>query len=69
MSCLCGHGESCNICNPDPRIAELEKLVQEIDKTAENAMNEAHDMVGARMLMSLRWIRKLAARALGKDDD
>jgi hypothetical protein len=53
----------------DVKIAALEAALKEIDKTAETAMDEAHDMVGARMLMSVRWIRKVAARALGALDD
>ena len=53
----------------DQKIERLERALQEIGKTAETAMDEAHDMVGAKMLMSVRWIGKLAARALGKEDD
>lgn len=69
MSCLCGHGESCNICNPDPRIEELQKTLREIKAAADKAMTEAHPMVGARALMTFRWIGKLASRALGETDD
>ena len=50
------------------QIEELQKALQEIDKTAEAAIDEAHGMVGARMLMSVRWIRKVARRALGQDE-
>lgn len=51
------------------RIAELERIIAEIGKTADTAMNEAHSMVGARILMDIRWIQKLVARAQGKSDD
>jgi hypothetical protein len=53
----------------DLRIAELERIITEIGKTADTAMNEAHAMVGARILMDIRWIQKLVARAQGKPDD
>jgi hypothetical protein len=53
----------------DQKIARLEAALKEIDKTANKAMDEAHDMVGARMLMSVNWIRKVAGRALGTLDD
>lgn len=53
----------------DVKIAELERIIAEIGKTADTAMDEAHSMVGARMLMSIRWIQKLVARAQGKADD
>jgi hypothetical protein len=65
MSCLCGHNESCNICNPCCRITELERTLQEIDQTIDEAMGEP--LVGARALISMRWARKLIAKALGKD--
>ena len=51
----------------DQRILELETSLREIDKTVEEAMGEK--LVGARALMSLRWTRKLIARALGEPDD
>ena len=51
------------------KIAELERIIAEIGKTADTAMDEAHSMVGARMLMSIRWIQKLVVRAQGKADD
>lgn len=53
----------------DVKIAELERIIAEIGKTADTAMDEAHSMVGAKMLMSVRWIQKLVARAQGKPDD
>ena len=67
VMCLCGRDERCAICDPDPRIAELKKFMTQIDETALDAMTEAR--VGAKTLASLRWIRKLAGRALGKVDD
>jgi hypothetical protein len=53
----------------DVRIAELERIIAEIGKTANTAMEEAHSMVGARILMDIRWIQKLVDRAQGKPDD
>lgn len=51
----------------DQKIARLEKALREVDKTVDDAMGE--QLVGARVLMSLRWARKLIARALGESDD
>ena len=66
MPCLCGHNETCNVCSPDPRVSELERILVEIDKAILDAMCEP--LVGGRALISLSWARKLIARALGKDD-
>lgn len=72
--CLCGHGESCIYCflqqstkERDQKIADLEKAIREIDARVDDAMGEK--LIGAKALMSLRWARKLAARALGAADD
>lgn len=43
------------------------KLLEEADKAIEDAMGEK--LIGGRALLSLRWARKLIARALGKPDD
>ena len=51
----------------DQKIAILEKSISEIDQLIDNAMCE--ELIGARALLSLRWARKLAARALGESDD
>lgn len=51
----------------DQKIARLEKALREIDKSVYDAMGE--ELVGARALLSLRWARKLIARALGESDD
>lgn len=72
-NCLCGHGESCEYCDttkqprPNKRIKELEKTLREIDQSIEEAMGET--FIGAKALLSLRWARKLIARALGEADD
>jgi len=72
MPCLCGHGESCSICDGTTshltqEIESLKKTLKEIDRQAEEAMGET--LVGARALMNLRWIRKLVAKAFGEPDD
>ena len=51
----------------DQKIAKLEKAIREMDVAVDDAMGEK--LIGARALMSLRWARKLAARALGEADD
>lgn len=51
----------------DARVAELERTLKEIDKAVDEAMGEK--LIGARALLSLRWARKLIARALGESDD
>lgn len=51
----------------DARVAELERTLKEIDKAVDQAMSE--ELIGARSLLSLRWARKLIARALGESDD
>lgn len=53
----------------DIRIVELERIIIEISKTADTAMNEAHSMVGASILMDIRRIQKLVTRAQGKPDN
>ncbi len=51
----------------DQKIARLEKALREVDKSVDDAMGE--QLIGARALLSLRWARKLIARALGESDD
>ena len=51
----------------DQKIAKLEKAIREIDIIVDDAMGEK--LIGARALMSLRWARKIAAIALGQEDD
>lgn len=52
--------------NSETRVSELERSLVEIDKTIDDAMSEP--LIGARALLSLRWARKLIAKALGRDD-
>lgn len=66
MTCLCGHNETCSVCDPDPQVAELKKILQQIADTVEDAMGECQS---GKSLMSFRWIGKLANRGLGKVDD
>lgn len=51
----------------DAKILRLEKALNDIDASVEEAMGET--LIGARALMSLRWARKLIAKALGKEED
>lgn len=46
---------------------EMKKALQDIFKSADEAMGDP--AMGARALMSFRWIKKLAERGLGKSDD
>ena len=46
---------------------EMKKALQDIYNSADEAM--ADPAMGARALMSFRWIKKLAERGLGKLDD
>ena len=45
---------------------QMKKALEDIFKTADDAMGEG---LGAKALMSLRWIKKLAKRGLGESDD
>lgn len=62
ISCLCGHGESCQYCSfiapptKDKRVDELEEVLRKISATALDTMG-------------LRWIRKQVSNALGEADD
>jgi hypothetical protein len=46
---------------------EMKKALQDIYNSADEAMSEP--AMGAKALMSFRWIKKLAERGLGKLDD
>lgn len=48
-------------------LAKMEKALEDIYKSADEAMGEPN--TGARALMTLRWIKKLAKRGLGESDD
>lgn len=52
--------------DPQQRVNELERSLKEIDKVIDDAMCEP--LVGGRALLSLRWARKLIAKALGQED-
>lgn len=73
ISCLCGHGESCQYCSfiapptKDKRVDELEEVLRKISATALDTMGEAG--VPGKALMGLRWIRKQVSNALGEADD
>lgn len=45
---------------------KMKKALEDISQTAAVAMGETQS---AKALMSLRWIKKLAERGLGKSDD
>jgi hypothetical protein len=47
----------------------MKRMLEDIFKSADDAMNEAGPNVGAKALMSFRWIKKLAKRGLGESDD
>ena len=49
------------------KLAKAEKALEDIYKTADEAMGEPN-MPGG-VLLTLRWIKKLADRGLGKSDD
>jgi hypothetical protein len=48
-------------------IEQMKKVLADISKTAEDAMGDG--VMGAKALMSFRWIKKLAKRGLGESDD
>lgn len=52
----------------DQKIARLEKALRDVDDAVYEAMGDP-DLASARALLSLRWVRKLVARALGEPDD
>jgi hypothetical protein len=45
----------------------MKKALEDIYKSADDAMGEPN--TGARILMSLRWIKKLTKRGLGESED
>lgn len=48
-------------------LEQMKKALEDIFKSADDAMGEPN--TGARALMTLRWIKKLAKRGLGESDD
>ena len=48
-------------------LEQMKKALEDIFKTADDAMGDG--VMGARALMSFRWIKKLAKRGLGESDD
>lgn len=74
-NCLCGHGENCYNCssliskedlNKDQQIKDLQYLLQRIYDVAEDTMGTPG--VPGSALLNMKWICKLAARGLGKED-
>ena len=48
-------------------LEQMKKALEDIFKTADDAMGDG--VMGAKALMSFRWIKKLAKRGLGESDD
>lgn len=46
---------------------QMKKALEDIFKSADDAMGEPN--TGAKALMTLRWIKKLAKRGLGESDN
>lgn len=49
------------------QIEQMKKALEDIFKSADDAMGEDH--MQARALMTFRWIKKLAKKGLGQSDD
>ncbi len=62
--CICGYLEEIETLKKQNAL--MEKYLKDIDKAADDAMDVN---VGAKSLMSFRWIRKLSGFALGQPDD